>query len=90
MVAGDALFGSRRVQIVTLAGRDRIPTSFAGRDNVAAGGPQAPQAQASSAEFAAFLQTSGSGAANLNQEQREELLRKFLRWQESQRNARSR
>ena len=52
--------------------------------------PETPQAQASSAEFAAFLQTSGSGAANLNQEQREELLREFLRWQESQRNARSR
>ena len=52
--------------------------------------PEPPQAQASSAEFAAFLQTSGSGAANLNQEQREALLREFLRWQESQRNARSR
>jgi putative ABC transport system substrate-binding protein len=38
LVAGDALFGSRRVQIVTLAARDRIPASFAGRDNVAAGG----------------------------------------------------
>jgi len=52
--------------------------------------PEPLQAQASSAEFAAFLQTSGSGAANLNQEQREALLREFLRWQESQRNARSR
>jgi hypothetical protein len=52
--------------------------------------PEPPQAQASSAEFSAFLQASGSGAANLNQEQREALLREFLRWQESQRNARSR
>jgi putative ABC transport system substrate-binding protein len=38
LVAGDAFFGSRRVQIVTLAARDRIPAAFPGRDNVAAGG----------------------------------------------------
>jgi putative ABC transport system substrate-binding protein len=31
-VAGDAFFGSRRVQIVTLAARDRIPAAYAGRD----------------------------------------------------------
>jgi putative ABC transport system substrate-binding protein len=37
-VAGDAFFGSRRVQIVTLAARDRIPAAYAGRDNVVAGG----------------------------------------------------
>ena len=37
-VAGDAFFGSRRVQIVTLAARDRIPAAYPGRDNVAAGG----------------------------------------------------
>jgi putative ABC transport system substrate-binding protein len=38
LVAGDLFFGSRRVQIVTLAARERIPTAFPGRDNVAAGG----------------------------------------------------
>jgi putative ABC transport system substrate-binding protein len=38
LVAGDVFFGSRRVQIVTLAARDRIPAAFPGRDNVAAGG----------------------------------------------------
>jgi putative ABC transport system substrate-binding protein len=37
-VTGDAFFGSRRVQIVTLAARDRIPAAYPGRDNVAAGG----------------------------------------------------
>ena len=37
-VTGDVLFGSRRVQIVTLAARDRIPAAYPGRDNVAAGG----------------------------------------------------
>jgi putative tryptophan/tyrosine transport system substrate-binding protein len=37
-VAGDTFFGSRRVQIVTLAARDRIPAAYAGRDNVVAGG----------------------------------------------------
>jgi putative tryptophan/tyrosine transport system substrate-binding protein len=37
-VAGDVFFGSRRVQIVTLAARDRIPAAYPGRDNVAAGG----------------------------------------------------
>jgi hypothetical protein len=37
-VTGDAFFGSRRVQIVTLAARERIPTAYSGRDNVAAGG----------------------------------------------------
>jgi TRAP-type uncharacterized transport system substrate-binding protein len=48
------------------------------------------QAQASSAEFATFLQTTGSGAANLSQDQREALFREFLRWQETQRNTRQR
>jgi putative ABC transport system substrate-binding protein len=38
LVAGDVFFGSRRKQIVTLAARDRIPTAFPGRDNVAAAG----------------------------------------------------
>jgi putative tryptophan/tyrosine transport system substrate-binding protein len=37
-VAGTAFLGSRRVQIVTLAARDRIPAAYSGRDNVAAGG----------------------------------------------------
>jgi putative ABC transport system substrate-binding protein len=37
-VAGTAFFGSRRVQIITLAARDRIPAAYSGRDNVAAGG----------------------------------------------------
>ena len=37
-VTGDVLFGSRRVQTVTLAARDRIPAAYPGRDNVAAGG----------------------------------------------------
>jgi putative ABC transport system substrate-binding protein len=37
-IAGDALFGSRRVQFATLAARDRIPTAYANRDHVAAGG----------------------------------------------------
>jgi ABC-type uncharacterized transport system substrate-binding protein len=37
-VTGTAFFGSRRVQIVTLAARDRIPTAYPGRDNVEAGG----------------------------------------------------
>jgi putative ABC transport system substrate-binding protein len=37
-VASDVFFGSRRVQIVTLAARDRIPAAYPARDNVAAGG----------------------------------------------------
>jgi putative tryptophan/tyrosine transport system substrate-binding protein len=37
-VAGDAFFGSRAVQLVTLAARDRIPTAYAHRDYVAVGG----------------------------------------------------
>jgi putative tryptophan/tyrosine transport system substrate-binding protein len=37
-VAGDAFFGSRSVQLVTLATRDRIPTAYAHRDYVAVGG----------------------------------------------------
>jgi putative tryptophan/tyrosine transport system substrate-binding protein len=37
-VAGDSLFNSRRVQIATLAVRDRIPTSVPDREMVAAGG----------------------------------------------------
>jgi putative ABC transport system substrate-binding protein len=37
-VTSDAFLGSRRVQIVTLAARDRIPAAYPGRDNVAAGG----------------------------------------------------
>jgi len=37
-VAGDAFFGGRRVQLVTLAARDRIPASYVERDSVAAGG----------------------------------------------------
>jgi putative ABC transport system substrate-binding protein len=37
-VAPDAFFGSRHVQLVTLAARDRIPTAYGSRDFVAAGG----------------------------------------------------
>jgi putative ABC transport system substrate-binding protein len=37
-VAGDTFFGARRVQIVTLAARERIPAAYAGRDNVEVGG----------------------------------------------------
>ena len=37
-VAPDPLFTSRRVQIVTLTARDRIPAAYANRDDVAAGG----------------------------------------------------
>jgi putative ABC transport system substrate-binding protein len=37
-VTADALFGTRRVQLVTLAARDRIPASYVGRDWPAAGG----------------------------------------------------
>jgi TRAP-type uncharacterized transport system substrate-binding protein len=51
--------------------------------------PEVPQAQASSAEFAAFLSSSGS-VGNLSQDQREALFREFLRWQETQRTARQR
>ena len=34
----DGFFHSRRVQFATLAARDRIPTAYANRDHVAAGG----------------------------------------------------
>ena len=37
-VAADGLFNSRRVQLVTLTARDRIPTIYAVRDPVVAGG----------------------------------------------------
>src|SRR5208282_3107623 len=37
-VAADNFFGSRRVQLATLAARDRIPAAYAIRDYVAAGG----------------------------------------------------
>ena len=37
-IAGDAFFGSRAVQLVTLAARDRMPTAYAHRDYVAVGG----------------------------------------------------
>ena len=37
-VAADAFFTSRRVQIATLAARDRIPAAYANRDEAAAGG----------------------------------------------------
>jgi putative ABC transport system substrate-binding protein len=37
-VAPDAFFIGRRVQIATLAARDRIPAAYANRDEVAAGG----------------------------------------------------
>ncbi len=37
-VGPDAFFAGRRVQLATLAARDRIPTSFADRVNVEAGG----------------------------------------------------
>jgi putative ABC transport system substrate-binding protein len=37
-VAGDALFTSRRVQLVTLAASDRIPAIYSSRDYVEAGG----------------------------------------------------
>ncbi|HEY7301020.1 MAG TPA: TAXI family TRAP transporter solute-binding subunit [Xanthobacteraceae bacterium] len=51
--------------------------------------PEPAQAQASSAEFATFLNSAASGAT-LNQDQREALFREFLRWQDSQRSARPR
>jgi putative tryptophan/tyrosine transport system substrate-binding protein len=37
-VSGDAFFTSRRVQLATLTARDRIPTAYAVRELVAAGG----------------------------------------------------
>jgi putative ABC transport system substrate-binding protein len=37
-IAPDSFFGSRRSQFATLSARDRIPTSFVDRDQVAAGG----------------------------------------------------
>jgi putative ABC transport system substrate-binding protein len=37
-VEGDALFTSRRIQLANLAARDRIPTAYAAREHVAAGG----------------------------------------------------
>ena len=37
-VAGDAFFGSRRMQFTTLAARDRIPAAYSSRAYVAAGG----------------------------------------------------
>jgi putative ABC transport system substrate-binding protein len=37
-VAPDGFFSSRRVQIVTLAARDRIPAAYANRGFVSAGG----------------------------------------------------
>jgi putative tryptophan/tyrosine transport system substrate-binding protein len=38
LVAGDSFLASRRVQLVTLTARDRIPTVYVDRDTVAAGG----------------------------------------------------
>jgi putative ABC transport system substrate-binding protein len=38
LIAGDAFLNSRRVQIATLTARDRIPTAYAVRDPVVAGG----------------------------------------------------
>ena len=40
--------------------------------------------QPSTAEFEAFLKATGSGAANLSQEQREALFRQFMQWRDSQ------
>jgi len=37
-VSGDSFFISRRVQLATLAARERIPTAYSDRENVAAGG----------------------------------------------------
>jgi putative tryptophan/tyrosine transport system substrate-binding protein len=37
-VSANGFFGSRRVQIVTLAARDRIPAAYPQREDVAAGG----------------------------------------------------
>jgi putative ABC transport system substrate-binding protein len=37
-VGGDAFFTSRRVQFATLTARDRIPSAYGNRDDVAAGG----------------------------------------------------
>jgi hypothetical protein len=52
--------------------------------------PEPAQAQASSAEFAAFLNSTRSGVSNLSQGQREALFREFLRWQDNQRSAQTR
>jgi TRAP transporter TAXI family solute receptor len=43
------------------------------------------EGQVASTEFAAFLKSSGSAAANLSQEQREALFREFLQWRDKQR-----
>ena len=40
--------------------------------------------QPSTAEFEAFLKATGSGAANLSQDQREALFRQFMQWRDSQ------
>jgi putative tryptophan/tyrosine transport system substrate-binding protein len=37
-VAPDGFFASRRVQLITLTARDRIPATYANREDVAAGG----------------------------------------------------
>jgi putative ABC transport system substrate-binding protein len=37
-VGGDVFFESRRVQLVTLAARDRIPAAYVDRESVAVGG----------------------------------------------------
>jgi TRAP-type uncharacterized transport system substrate-binding protein len=52
--------------------------------------PDAPVAQASSSEFAAFLQTTGSSTRNLNADQREQLFREFQQWQSKQQTSRQR
>jgi putative ABC transport system substrate-binding protein len=38
LVVGDAFFNSRRVQLATLAARDRIPAAYSGGSYPAAGG----------------------------------------------------
>ena len=43
-----------------------------------------PAAQPSNAEFDAFLRSTGSGAGNLTQEQRETLFRQFIEWRNQQ------
>jgi uncharacterized protein len=46
--------------------------------------PDALEPQAAAGEFASFLRNTGATTASLSQDQREELFRQFLQWQEKQ------